>query len=309
MPGVPIRDRLPSRVTIVEVAPRDGLQAEERIVTADAKVAFIERLADAGHRVIEATSFVSPKAVPQLADAEEVAARLPRREGLRCVAFVPNERGLERALAAGLTSVAFFTSATETYSVKNVGRTRAEVLEQLRGLVATAKGSGARVRAYLAMAIADPWEGPVPLDTSVEAARRLLELGIDELAIGDTLGSGTPRQVQDLIGGILDAGAPADRLAVHFHDTYGQALANVLAAMELGVTTIDASAGGIGGSPFAKAAAGNLATEDLVWMLDGLGIETGVDAVKVAEAATWMCGLLGREPPGRATRALAKPSA
>ena len=306
---MPISDRLAQRVTIVEVAPRDGLQAEERIVPADAKVAFIERLADAGHRVIEVTSFVSAKAVPQLADAEDVAARLPRRDGLRCVAFVPNERGLERALAAGLTSVAFFTSATETYSVKNVGRTRAEVLEQLSGLVATAKGAGARVRAYLAMAIADPWEGPVPLDTSVEAARRLLELGIDELAIGDTLGSGTPRQVQDLIGGILDTGAPAERLAVHFHDTYGQALTNVLAAVEMGVTAIDASAGGIGGSPFAKAAAGNLATEDLVWMLDGLGVESGVDAVKVAEAATWMCGLLGREPPGRATRALAKPSA
>lgn len=302
---MPIRDRLPARVTIVEVAPRDGLQAEERIVPADAKVTFIERLAGAGHRVIEATSFVSPKAVPQLTDAEEIAARLPRREGLRCVAFVPNERGLERALAAGFTSVAFFTSATETYSVKNVGRTRAEVLEQLGGLVATAKGAGARVRAYLAMAIADPWEGPVPLDTSVEAARRLLELGVDELAIGDTLGSGTPRQVQDLIGAILDTGARPERLAVHFHDTYGQALANVLAAMELGVTTIDASAGGIGGSPFAKEAAGNLATEDLVWMLDGLGIESGVDALKVAEAAVWMCGLLGREPPGRATRALA----
>lgn len=302
---MPIRDRLPQRVTIVEVAPRDGLQAEERIVPVGDKIAFIERLAGAGHRVIEATSFVSPKAVPQLADAEEVAARLPAREGLRCVAFVPNERGLERALAAGLRSVAFFTSATETYSVKNVGRTRTEVLEQLGGLVATAKRAGARVRAYLAMAIADPWEGPVPLDTSVEAARRLLDLGIDELAIGDTLGSGTPRQIQDLIGGILDTGAHAECLAVHFHDTYGQALANVLAAMEMGVTTIDASAGGIGGSPFAKEAAGNLATEDLVWMLDGLGIDSGVDAVKVAEAAVWMCGLLGREPPGRATRALA----
>lgn len=298
--------RLPSRVTIVEVAPRDGLQAEERVVTADDKVAFIERLAAAGHRVIEATSFVSPKAVPQLADADEVASRLPRRDGLRCTAFVPNQRGLERALAAGFTSVAFFTSATETYSVKNVGRTRAEVLEQLRGLVATARSAGARVRAYLAMAIADPWEGPVPLATSVEAARQLLELGVDELAIGDTLGSGTPRQVEDLIGGILDTGARADRLAVHFHDTYGQALANVLVALELGVTTIDASAGGIGGSPFARQAAGNLATEDLVWMLDGLGIESGVDVRKVAEASAWMCGLLGREPPGRATRALAE---
>ncbi|MGH2376931.1 MAG: hydroxymethylglutaryl-CoA lyase [Candidatus Limnocylindria bacterium] len=300
---------MPERVTIVEVAPRDGLQAEAQVVSAEDKVAFIERLAAAGHRVIEATSFVSPEAVPQLADAEKVAARLPRRPGLRHVAFVPNERGLERALAAGMTDVAFFASATETYSVKNVGRTRAEVLDALASLVARARGSGLRVRAYLAMALGDPWEGPAPAGATLAQAERLLELGIDELAIGDTLGSGTPRQVQELIGAILDTGARADRLAVHFHDTYGQALANVLVALELGVTTIDASAGGIGGSPFAKAAAGNLATEDLVWMLDGLGVETGVDAVKVAEAATWMCGLLGREPPGRATRALAGRSA
>ena len=300
-----IRERLPDRVTVVEVAPRDGLQAEERIVTADAKVAFIERLVDADHRVIEATSFVSPKAVPQLADAEEVVARIPRRPGLRYVAFAPNERCLERALAAGLTDVAFFSSATETYSVKNVGRTRAEVLEALRGLVSRAKGSGLRVRAYLAMAIADPWEGPTPLETALASGQRLLDLGIDELAIGDTLGSGTPRQIQELIAALLDRGVTGDKIAVHFHDTYGQALANALAAMELGVTTIDASAGGIGGSPFAKAAAGNLATEDLLWMLQGLGIETGVDVAKVADAASWMCGLLGREPPGRATRALA----
>ena len=300
-----IRERLPDRVTVVEVAPRDGLQAEERVVPADAKVAFIERLVDAGHRVIEATSFVSPKAVPQLADAEEILRRVPRRPGLRYVAFVPNERGLERALAAGLTDVAFFSSATETYSVKNVGRTRAEVLEALRGLVSRAKGSGLRVRAYLAMAIADPWEGPTPLETALASGQRLLDLGIDELAIGDTLGSGTPRQIQELIAALLDRGVTGDKIAVHFHDTYGQALANALAAMELGVTTIDASAGGIGGSPFAKAAAGNLATEDLLWMLQGLGIETGVDVAKVAEAASWMSELLGREPPGRATRALA----
>lgn len=306
---MPIGDRLPSRVTIVEVAPRDGLQAEERIVPTDAKVAFIEKLADAGHRVIEATSFVSAKAVLQLADADEVAARLPRRAGVRYVAFVPNERGLERALASGVTDVAFFASATETYSMKNVGRSRGEVLEMLRTLVGRAKGSGLRVRAYLSMAIADPWEGPTPVSTALDAGRRLLDLDIDELALGDTLGSGTPRQVQELIAAYLAADVSADRLAVHFHDTYGQALANVLAAMELGVTTIDASAGGIGGSPFAKQAAGNLATEDLLWMLEGLGVETGIDAHKVAEAATWMCGLLGREPPGRATRALIQRSA
>jgi hydroxymethylglutaryl-CoA lyase len=301
-----MRDRYPSRVTIVEVAPRDGLQAEEHAVSTDDKVAFIERLVEAGHRAIEVTSFVSPKAVPQLADAEELIARLPQRDGVRYSTFVPNERGLERALAARVAEIGVFASASETYSRKNVGRSRAETLEMLGALVRHAKDARLRVRAYLSMAIADPWDGPTPVDTAVEDARRLLDLGSDEVALGDTLGGGTPRQVERLIAGCLAAGIPADRLAVHFHDTYGQALANVLTAMELRVTTIDASAGGIGGSPFAKQAAGNLATEDLVWMLDGVGIECGVDARKVADAARWMCGLLGREPPGRVTRALAR---
>jgi hydroxymethylglutaryl-CoA lyase len=300
------RDRYPSRVTIVEVAPRDGLQAEGHTVSTDEKVAFIERLVEAGHHAIEMTSFVSPKAVPQLADAEELIARLPRRDGIRYSAFVPNERGLERAIAAQVAEIAVFASASETYSRKNVGRSRAETLAMLGELIPRAKDSGLRVRAYLSMAIADPWDGPTPVAIAVEDARRLLDLGSDEVALGDTFGSGTPRQVERLVAGCLAAGIAADRLAIHFHDTYGQALANVLTAMELGVTTIDSSAGGIGGSPFAKQAAGNLATEDLVWMLDGLGIECGVDAGKVAEASRWMCGLLGREPPGRATRALAR---
>lgn len=301
---MPIRDRLPATVTIVEVAPRDGLQAEERTVSTDDKVAFIERLIDAGHRVIEATSFVSPAAVPQLADAEAVMARVPRRDGIRYSVFVPNERGIDRAVAAGADEIAVFASASEAYSRKNVGRSRAETVELLRSLIPKAKKRGLRVRGYLSMAIADPWDGPVPVGTALDIGRQLLELGADELAIGDTLGSGTPREVQELVGAFVGSGVEPARLAVHFHDTYGQALANVLAALELGVTTIDASAGGIGGSPFAKQAAGNLATEDLIWMLHGLGIGTGIDVAKVAEAAVWMCELLGREPPGRATRAI-----
>lgn len=301
-----MRDRYPSRVTIVEVAPRDGLQAEERMVPTDAKIAFIGRLVEAGHRTIEVTSFVSPKAVPQLADADALMSRLARANDVRYSAFVPNARGLERALAAKVAEIAVFASASEAYSRKNVGRSRAETLEMLRALVRCAKDARLRVRAYLSMAIADPWDGPTPVDVAVDAALRLLDLGADEVALGDTLGSGTPRQVRLLIRACTGAGIETDRLAVHFHDTYGQALANVLTAMDLGVTTIDASAGGIGGSPFARQAAGNLATEDLVWMLDGLGIETGVDVRKVAEAAVWMCGLLDREPPGRATRALAR---
>lgn len=292
-------------MTICEVAPRDGLQAEERTIATDDKVRLIERLVDAGHRVIEATSFASPQAVPQLADAEDVARRLPRRDGLRYVALVLNDRGLDRASAAGFDDVALFVPTSESYARKNVGRSRTEVLEAMRPLVRRAKAERMRVRGYLSMAVADPWDGPTPVERVVETARLLLDDGADDVAVADTLGSGTPRQVEELLGALLAAGVAAGRIAVHFHDTYGQGLANVMTALELGVTTIDASAGGIGGSPFAKQAAGNLATEDLVWMLDGLGIETGVDVRKVGETARWMCGLLGREAPGRATRALA----
>lgn len=303
-PEVPLRARLPDRVTIVEVAPRDGLQAERVTIPTERKLEFIERLVAAGHTVVEATSFVSPDAVPQLADAEALLRRLPRAPGVRYPVLVPNARGLDRALEVGVREVAVFISASESYSRKNLRRSRAEALDMVTPVVARAKGAGLRVRGYLSMVVADPWDGPTPIDIVVDAGRALLDLGCDDLSLGDTIGVGTPADVQRLVGAFLAAGVPARALAVHFHDTYGQGLANVLAALELGVSTVDASAGGIGGSAFAKGAAGNLATEDLVWMLDGLGIETGVRVREVATAAVWMCEQLGREPAGRVTRAL-----
>jgi hydroxymethylglutaryl-CoA lyase len=299
-----MRSRLPKRVQIVEVGPRDGLQAEERTLSTETKLLFIERLLDAGHTVIEATSFVSPKAVPQLADAEELVKRLPRREGVRYPVLVPNERGLERAIGAGATEVAVFASASESYSRKNLNRSRDDVIEGYRGVIRTAKDAHLRVRGYLSMVIADPWDGATPAAVAVDAGRRLLDLGADELSLGDTIGVGTPADVQRLIGAYREAGVDAERIGVHFHDTYGQGLANVLAALELGVVTVDASTGGIGGSPFAKQAAGNLATEDLVWMLDGFGIMTGVDVRKLAAISSWLATLLGHEMPGRVARAL-----
>ena len=288
---------------IVEVAPRDGLQAEARTLPAETKLELIERLTSAGHTTIEVTSFVSPRAVPQLADAETVLRGLRRRPGIRYPVLVPNERGLERALAAGADEIAVFASASDNYSRKNLGRSRDEVFDGYRPVVSRAKAEGLRVRAYLSMVIDDPVNGPTSPDAAVEQGQRLLALGADQLSLGDTLGSGTPARVQELIAAFVAAGTPASVLAAHFHDTYGQALANVLAALELGVTTVDASAGGVGGSPFAKEAAGNLPTEDLVWMLDGLGIATGVDVRAVAATSAWLGGQLGRDLPGRAARA------
>lgn len=302
--AVPMRARLPDRVTIVEVGPRDGLQAEPVTVPTAVKAEFIERLAAAGHAVIEATSFVSPDAVPQLADAAELLARIPRTADIRFPVLVPNERGLERAFAAGVREVAVVVSASESYSRKNLRRSRAEALQMCAPVVRRAKAAGLRVRGYLSMVFADPWDGPTPVATVVDTGRSLLELGCDELSLGDTIGIGTAAHVQRLITAYAAAGVPASALAVHFHDTYGQGLANVLAALELGVTTIDASAAGLGGSAFVPGAAGNLATEDLVWMLDGLGIESGVSVREVSAAGAWMCRQLGREPAGRVTRAL-----
>jgi hydroxymethylglutaryl-CoA lyase len=299
-----LRSDLPDSVTIVEVAPRDGLQNEQGAVPADVKIELIERLADAGLPVVEATSFVNPKWVPQLADAEEVLEGLKRKAGVRYPVLVPNERGLERALACGVEEVAIFASATETFSQRNLNRTRDEAIEMFAPVAKRAAEAGARVRGYLSMVLGDPWEGPVEAQSVVEQGVRLLELGCFELSLGDTIGVGTAGHVQELIGAFGGAGVGAGRLAVHFHDTYGQGLANVLAALEAGVSTIDASAGGLGGCPFARSATGNLATEDLVWMLDGLGIRTGVDLRLVAETSAWVCAALGKEIPGRVARAL-----
>ncbi len=300
----PLRQRLPERVTIVEVAPRDGLQSEARTLPTEVKVELIARLVAAGLRVVETTSFVNPAAIPQLADADEVLRRIPRVSGVRYPVLVPNERGLERALAAGATEIAVFASASETYSRKNLNRSRDEAIALFGPVVRRAKDAGLRARGYLSMVFADPWEGPTDRAVAVDAGRRLLELGCDELSLGDTIGVGTPAHVEALVTAYREAGVAPDRLGVHFHDTYGQGLANVLTALELGVSVVDAAAGGIGGSPYAPGASGNLATEDLVWMLEGLGIPTSVDVRALAAISVWLAGLLGHDPPGRAARAL-----
>ncbi|HAF09899.1 MAG TPA: hydroxymethylglutaryl-CoA lyase [Chloroflexi bacterium] len=292
------------RVQIVEVSPRDGLQAEERNVPTATKLELLDRLADAGHTVIEATSFVSPTAVPQLADADDLMARLKRRPGVRYPVLVPNEKGLERAVAAGVDEVAVFVSASESYSRKNLRRSRDDAIATALAVVVSAKARRLRVRAYVSMVIADPDDGPTDPAEVANIGARFLAGGADEVSLGDTIGAGTARHVRALLAAHRDAKIPVERLAVHFHDTYGQGLANVLTAIDLGVRVVDTSIGGIGGSPFAKRAGGNLATEDVVWMLDGMGLATGLDVRKLAATTTWMAEQLGRELPGRAARAL-----
>ncbi|KOU25235.1 MULTISPECIES: hydroxymethylglutaryl-CoA lyase [Streptomyces] len=294
---------LPARVRIHEVGARDGLQNEKTAVPTEVKAEFVHRLAAAGLTTIEATSFVHPKWVPQLADAEQLFPLLADVDAALPV-LVPNERGLDRALALGATRIAVFGSATETFASRNLNRTVAESLAMFEPVVARARQGGAHVRGYLSMCFGDPWEGAVPVHQVVSVAKALLDLGCDELSLGDTIGVATPGHVQALLSALNEAGVPTDRIGVHFHDTYGQALSNTLAALQHGVTTVDASAGGLGGCPYAKSATGNLATEDLVWMLDGLGIETGVDLAALTATSVWMAERLGRPSPSRTVRAL-----
>ena len=295
---------LPEAVTIWEVGPRDGLQNEAAAIPAAVKVEFVERLADAGHTVIETTSMVRPEWVPQLADAEEVLRRLDRRPGVRYPVLVPNERGLRRALDLGVTDVAVFASVTESFAKANLNRTVAESLEMFAPVIAQARDAGLGVRGYLSMCWGDPWEGAVPAARVVEIATRLVSSGCTELSLGDTIGVATPGRVVALLDALTGAGIPLGTVAVHFHDTYGQGLANTLAALQRGVTTVDTSAGGLGGCPFAGSATGNLATEDLLWQLEGLGIHTGVDLAKIVETSVWLSGHLGRESPSAVVRAL-----
>jgi len=296
---------LPPRVTICEVGPRDGLQNEATIVDTAVKVEFIERLVAAGHTVVEATSFVHPKWVPQLADAQQVLDKLDRRPGVRYPVLVPNQTGLARAVDAGAEEIAVFGSATETFARRNLNRTVAESLEMFAPVVAAARSDGLPVRGYLSMCFGDPWEGAVPLPQVVKVAGELLAMGCTELSLGDTIGVATPGQVRALLALLVEAGVPTDQLAVHFHDTYGQALANTLAALQAGVTIVDASAGGLGRCPYAESATDNRATEDLVWQLTGLGIQTGIDLPALVETSVWMAGQLGRPSPSRVVQALA----
>lgn len=298
---------LPARVTVYEVGPRDGLQNEATLVPLAVKVEFVHRLLAAGLTQVELTSFVSPTWVPQLADAAGLLAALgPPPPGLRWPVLVPNARGLDRALAAGATEIAVFGSATETFASRNLNTTMAGSLEMFRPVVARAREQGLRVRGYLSMCFGDPWEGAVAPEAVAQQSVALLEMGVQELSLGDTIGVATPGQVVALLGTLGEHGVPLDRLAVHFHDTYGQALANTLAALQAGVTVVDASAGGLGGCPYAGSATGNLATEDLVWMLDGLGITTGIDLTALAATSSWMAQQLGRPSSSRVVRALEK---
>lgn len=297
---------LPGRVTIYEVGPRDGLQNEKAVVPAGVKAEFIRRLATAGLDTIETTSFVPPSWVPQLADASEVLDRLgDDGRGAGRPVLVPNERGLDRALEAGVGAVAIFGSATETFARKNLNRTVAESVEMFAPVVQRAKDAGLWVRAYVSMCFGDPWEGEVPIGQVVDVSQRLMHLGCDQLSLGDTIGVGTTGHVSRLLDALEAGGIGAERVGVHFHDTYGQALANTMTALRHGVTVVDASTGGLGGCPYAKSATGNLATEDLVWALDGAGVQTGVDLQSLVETSVWMAGHLGRPSPSRVVRALA----
>ncbi len=306
LPQVEPDPSLPPRVTVYEVGPRDGLQNEATTVSAAVKAEFVRRLGAAGLATVETTSFVDPRWVPQLADAEELLGLLGEDgRGPQRPVLVPNERGLDRALASGVGAVAIFGSATETFARKNLNRTVAESVVMFAPVVERARAEGLWVRAYVSMCFGDPWEGPVPVAQVVDVCRRLMDLGCDQLSIGDTIGVGTVGHVHRLLEALGTAGIGPEDIGVHFHDTYGQALANTLAALRDGVTVVDASTGGLGGCPYARSATGNLATEDLVWTLDGAGVETGVDLDALVETSVWMAEHLGRPSPSRVVKALA----
>ncbi len=290
-------------VRIYEVGPRDGLQAEAAVVPTEAKLRFIDLLADAGLREIEATSFVSPMAIPQLADADELMRALQRRPGVRYPVLVPNARGMVRAEAADVNAICLFTAATDGYAQHNIGMTVDESIVAFEPVAAAARQRGAWLRAYVSTAFGCPYEGEVNERAVVDVSQRLLALGADELAISDTVGAAAPADVRRVIGALLAAGIHAELLACHFHDTRGTALANVMAAMELGVRTFDSAAGGTGGSPYAPGAAGNLATEDLVYLLDREGVRHGVELDGVLEAARFIAVELGRQVSSKVGRA------
>jgi isopropylmalate/homocitrate/citramalate synthase len=295
---------LPSRVRIVEVGPRDGLQNEPKSVPAAVKVELIERLADAGLPAVEATAFVSPKWVPQMADHSEVLKTLRRKPGVSYPVLVPNMQGFEAAAAAGAEEIAVFGAASETFSRKNINASIAESLERFAPVCEAARAKGIRVRGYISCVVGCPYEGAVKPEAVAGVAKRLDAMGCYEISLGDTIGVGTPGKVKRMIETVARA-VPVERLAVHLHDTYGQALANLYAALELGVATADSSVAGLGGCPYAKGASGNVATEDVVYLLDGLGIETGVDLGKVYDAGRFICDALGREPASKVAKALA----
>ena len=296
---------IPQSVRIVEVGPRDGLQNEPQIVPTETKIEFIKRLAESGLKTIEATAFVSPKWVPQMADHDEVLRALPRKQGVAYPVLVPNMLGFERAGAAGASEVAVFAAASETFSQRNINCTIAESLERFKPIFGVARAANIRVRGYVSCALGCPYEGVVEPLRVAEVAASLFESGCYEISLGDTIGVGTPNRTTALIEKVAER-IQVDKLAGHFHDTYGQALANIYAALTLGVGVFDASVSGLGGCPYAPGAAGNVATEDLLYMLNGMGIETGVDLDRLIAAGSFICEKLGRQTQSRVARARQK---
>lgn len=297
---LPRSSHLPASVRIVEVGPRDGLQNEKVLIPTEQKIQFIQMLAAAGLPVVEATSFVSPRAIPQLGDAGAVMAGLTRLPATEYPVLVPNIKGMERAIGAGVRSIAVFTAASESFTHHNINATIAGSLANFQPVVKLAQQEGIPVRGYISTVFGCPYEGKVAPQKVLDVARALLEMGISELSLGDTIGVATPNQVEEMIELLLYQGnIPVDHLAVHFHDTRGTALANVLMALQLGISIVDASAGGLGGCPYAPGAAGNLATEDLLYMLHGMGIQTGVSLERVVEATSFIAPLLGHAPTSK----------
>ena len=295
-------EHLPPEVTLYEVGPRDGLQNESRLIPTTDKVTLVDALSDTGLRAIEVTSFVNPKWIPQLADAVEVASRIKRREGVVYSALVPNRQGLDSALTAGMREIAVFLSASETHNKKNVNKTIAATLDAFRETIPPALERGLRVRAYVSTVYGCPYEGPVDPNKALELCRALRALGCYQISLGDTIGVANPRQVRDVLSRVL-AETPAPDVAVHFHDTRGTALANILVSVEMGITTVDAALGGLGGCPYAPGASGNVATEDVVYMLEGMGVRTGVDLERLIDCSRLASSLVGHEMPSKYYRA------
>jgi isopropylmalate/homocitrate/citramalate synthase len=293
---------LPKQVRIVDVGPRDGLQAEPGMVPTEAKVELIHRLADAGIPAVEAGAFVSPKWVPQMADSEAVLNNITRRPGTVYPVLVPNMKGFERAQAANVTEIATFSAASETFSQKNTNCSIAESLARAAPVCEAALAAGMRVRGYISCALGCPYEGDIDPAKVADLAGKLLALGCYEISLGDTIGVGTPSKASAMVQTVAIE-VPIDQLGLHFHDTYGQALANILACLELGVATVDSAVAGLGGCPYAPGASGNVATEDVLYMLDGLGVETGVDFAAVVAAGQYICDILGRAPTSKAAQA------
>ena len=294
---------LPSKVRIIEVGPRDGLQNESHKVSTATKIELIDRLGEAGLKTIEATAFVSPKWVPQMADAAKVMAGMKRREGVSYPVLAPNMQGLQAALAAGAKEIAVFGAASETFSQKNINCSIAESLERFRPMVAAAKEADVKVRGYVSCVLGCPYQGEIAATAVAEVAHALFDMGCYEISLGDTIGSGTPEKTKVMIEAVARR-VPLKKIAGHFHDTWGMAIANIYAALQLGVSAFDSSVAGLGGCPYAAGASGNVATEDLVWLLKGLGLDSGVDLIKLIDTAEWISKELWRPPASRVARAV-----